>query len=61
MTVSLTGPDAAATLTNLDASEGDLVWFSARLEGTGMVASAGVTPGEELRRFSADVAEFLAT
>lgn len=134
MTVSLSGPGVTLTLADLDASEGDLVCFTARAEGPGLTASVSVmtlhgdglgsfaaglerdfrgwpgervwtsiradlelrathhgrsvelawtlqgrepvldetrpwsatvrtvvTPGEELRRFSADVAEFLAT
>jgi hypothetical protein len=131
---SAAGPGGTVTLTDLDASEGDLVYFLARAEGAGLAASVSVqtlhgdglgsfaagldrdfrgwpgervwtslrgdlelrathtgrsvelawtlhghsqslaerrswactvwtrvTPGEELRRFSADLAEFLAT
>ncbi|VVJ15405.1 Uncharacterised protein [Amycolatopsis camponoti] len=55
MTVFLAGPGVTLTLTDLDASEGDLVYFTARAEGNGLAASASVMTlhGDGLGPFTA--------
>lgn len=55
MSVSFTGPGGTLTLTDLDASEGDLVFFRARAEGAGLSASVSVETlhGDGLAVFAA--------
>lgn len=55
MSFSAVGPGGTLTLTDLDASEGDLVFFAARAEGAGLAASVSVETlhGDGLGSFAA--------
>jgi hypothetical protein len=55
VSVSAVGQGVTLTLTDLDASEGDLVYFTARAEGAGLAASVSVETlhGDDLDVFAA--------
>ncbi|MBE1500854.1 hypothetical protein H4696_007954 [Amycolatopsis lexingtonensis] len=55
MTVSVAGPGVTLTLADLDRSEGDLIYFTARAEGDGLSATVSVETlyGDSLETFAA--------
>ncbi|MCR6487263.1 DUF6228 family protein [Amycolatopsis sp. OK19-0408] len=59
MTFSVAGQGVTLTLTGFDASEGDLVYFTARAEGADMAASVSVQTlhGDGLAAFAAGLDE----